>query len=128
MIEVHVSTDRAGNKAITERYAIEADSTILAASEGGGEVGFVALKMRYSPLEAAAELLALESVDDAVGELLVRAAVSYAERRGAETVRARAGLPETPLKRAGLGLNDGAMSVQVCNVVHLCPSCAEKGK
>ncbi len=135
MIEVHVIGDEARRSAVAEEYGFSAGSIVLAASENGDEVGFVALKMRYSPEEAAVDITGMTCNDADYGEMLVRAAVSYGERRGAENCYA---VPDawgdesdvrcTAMKRAGLRLNDGVMSVPVCNVVHMCRSCAEAGK
>ena len=135
MIEVHVIDDAARRSAVAAECGFSADSIVLAASENGDEVGFVALKMRYSPEEAAVDITGMSCDDGDYGEMLVRAAVSYGERRGAETCYAvpdawggESDIRCTAMKRAGLRLIDGVMSVPVSNVVHMCRSCAEAGK
>lgn len=137
MIEVHVVKDKQRAEDITRSCAFPADSIVLAASENGDEVGFVALRMRYSPEAAAVDINGMSCPDADFGEMLVRAAVSYGERRGAENAYA---IPDaygaadgsdcryTAMLRAGLRLNDGVMSVPVGNVVHMCKNCADQPK
>jgi len=134
MIEVHVIDDAGKRSAVALECGFSADSIVLAASENGDEVGFVALKMRYSPEEAAVDITGMSCSDVDYAEMLVRAAVSYGERRGAQTAYA---VPDswgdesdvrcTAMKRAGLRLIDGVMSVPVGNVVHMCKNCAHGG-
>jgi len=137
MIEVHVVTDKQRTEDIMHTCGFAADSIVLAASENGDEVGFVALRMRYCPEEAAVDINGMFCPDADFGEMLVRAAVSYGERRGAEIAYA---VPDaygaadgsdcryTAMLRAGLRLNDGVMSVPVGNVVHICKNCADQPK
>ncbi len=135
MIEVHVIDDAAKKAAVAEKCGFNADHTILAASENGEETGYISVKMRYSPEEAAVDITGMTCPDADFGEMLVRSAVSYGERRGAENAYA---VPDawgseddircTAMKRAGLRLIDGVMSVPVGNVVHMCRNCAEDHK
>jgi|GEM_PF-2471648 len=135
MIEVHVIEDAARKAAVAEKVGFCADHAVLAASEGGEEVGYISVKMRYSPEEAAVDITGMYCDDADFGEMLVRAAVSYGERRGAECAYA---VPDAwggeedvrciAMKRAGLRLNDGVMSVPVGNVVHMCRNCADDHK
>ena len=137
MIEVHVVSDKERAASIVQECGFTADSIVLAASENGDEVGFVAVRMRYSPQEAAVDINGMSCPDADFGEMLVRAAVSYGERRGAETAYAApdaygaadsSDCRYTAMLRAGLRLIDGVMSVPVGNVVHICRNCAESGK
>lgn len=137
MIEVHVITDEGVSSSIKAEYGFPTDDTILAASENGEEAGYASVRMCYSPAEAAVNINGLHCPDADFGEMLVRAAVSFGERRGAEVAYA---VPDaygstdgsdcrySAMLRAGLRLNDGVMSVPVSNVVHMCRNCAESGK
>lgn len=137
MIEVHVITDEGVSSSIKEKYGFHKGDTILTASENGEEVGYAAVRMCYSPTEAAVNINGLYCPDADFGEMLVRAAVSYGERRGAEVAYAvsdaygssdGSDCRYSSMLRAGLRLNDGVMSVPVSNVVHMCRNCAESGK
>lgn len=135
MIEVHVIDDAVKKASVAEKYGFSPEHAVLAASENGEDAGYVSVKMRYSPEEAAVDITGMTCADADFGEMLVRAAVSYGERRGAESAYA---VPDawgdesdvrcTAMKRAGFRLNDGVMSVPVGNVVHMCRNCAEEHK
>ncbi len=131
MIEVHVVDDAAKKAAVCEKQGFDCGHALLAASENGEETGYVSLRMRYSPEEAAVDITGMTCPDADIGEMLVRSAVSYGERRGAEAAYAvpdawgsEADLRCTAFKRAGFKLEDGVMSVSVGSVVHVCESCA----
>ena len=137
MIEVHVVSDEIRAAAIAESCGFLPGSAVLAASEDGVENGYVGVKMRYSPEEAAIDINGMSCEDADFGEMLLRAAVSYGERRGAETAYAApdsyggsdgSDYRYSAMLRAGFRLNDGVMSVPVSNVVHMCRNCAESGK
>lgn len=134
MIEVHVIADNDMAAKIAGEHGFTAGSAVLAASENGEEKAYIAVKMRYSPEEAAVDINGMSCPDADFGEMLLRAAVSYGERRGAETAYAASdawgadssGCRYTALLRAGFRLNDGVMSVPVGNVVHMCRNCAHE--
>jgi len=135
MIEVHVIDEATKKAAVVEKYGFNAGHAILAASENGEEVGYISVKMRYSSEEAAVDITGMTCPDADFGEMLVRAAVSYGERRGAENAYAvreawenESDIRCTAMKRAGLRLIDGVMSVPVGNVVHMCRNCEEDHK
>ncbi len=137
MIEVHVVEDKSKAEKIIAENNFTAGSAVLAASENGEEAAYIALCMCYSPEEAAVSINGMSCPDADLGEMLVRAAVSYGERRGAETAYASAeayGKTDgsdcryTAMLRSGLRLNDGVMSVPVSNVVHMCRNCAGSDK
>ena len=123
MIEVHVQNDPTELERIKNRHQIPADSVILAASEDDRAVGFVALTHKGADMT----LCAVEYADDAVCELLLRAAFSYGERRGVRQVTAEFSEPQTVLSSLGFRLIDRQFTAGVNNVVHMCRNCEAHG-
>ncbi len=119
MIHVGVLSQRGKAKSFIDSNNIPEDDVLLYAEEGENLVGFAALRRVDDRLHVAA----LEYADEAVCELTLRAAASYAERRFIRRVTTALSQPERVLSALGFRLIDGLMETDVNNVVHMCRNC-----
>ena len=116
MLHVGVLQRREDAADFIVKHNIGADGVILAADEDGRFVGFSAISVKNGNTH----ISAAEYDDDDVCELMLRAAVSYGERRYAQTVTTDLSEPQRVLAALGFRLIDGQMTARTDNVVHIC--------
>lgn len=119
MIEIHPLSDRELKEYI-EANALNQNSAVLVAYENGAEVGSLSLTIEGLAQNAAATIHALQANDDFTGELLIRAAVSYAFNRAVPFVRADMPLNNEVFEKIGFKINEQYISIDTKKVVHFC--------
>lgn len=127
MIFVGCLTDKTSADKFMSSNSITEDCVILRAEDSGETAGYAAIRMSERGGKPVVEVHAVEYSDELVCELLLRAAVNYGERRGAQTATAAFDKPEKVMNALGFRLIDGEMSTDVNNVVHMCKSCHNNG-
>lgn len=104
------------------------EHVILRATEDDVPVGLAGIAVYADGEDVSVHIAALEAKDDDICEMLLRAAVNFGERRGAQKATAALLQPEKRLAALGFRLIDGQMTTEVSNVVHMCKNCHNGGK
>lgn len=128
MLFVGTLTNRAEAADFIAANGLTDDHVILRAAEGDRPVGYTAAVVYTEGQDVSVHIAALEGEDDDICELLLRAAVNFGERRGAQKVTTAVSQPEKRLVALGFRLIDGQMTTEVGNVVHMCKNCHNSGK
>ena len=119
MLFVGCLTNLAEADEFLSKTNVPSDCVVLRATENDAAVGYISLKVS----EDAVTVFSADYGDDAVCEMLLRAAVNYGERRGAERVVAHFDIPKSVSAALGFRLIDGELTTNVNNVVHMCKNC-----
>ena len=120
MLEIHPSADENELREYIESNALPKDAAVLRAYEGGEVSGNIALTVEGEAADAVLVMHTFEYSDDFTGELLVRAAVSYAFNRAVPKVMAPARLRNAIFDKVGFKTQGQNISIDTNNVVHFC--------
>lgn len=120
MIEIHPMTDGAELNEYIEKNSLPPDTVVLQAYEDGEITGSISFTVDGMAQNAAAMLHTFECGDDFAGELLIRAAVSYAFNRAIPTVKAPKSLQNASFDKVGFKIDEQNISINTKNVVHFC--------
>ena len=123
MLEIHPIQDENERKAyITEQnLSLSAENTaVLRAYENDETTGNIAMTVEGLAQDAVLKIHAFDCADDFTGELLLRAAVSYAFNRAIPKVRADISLKNALFDKVGFQVEDQYMTIHTKNVVHFC--------
>ena len=119
MLFVGCLTNLAEAEKFISKTNAPSDCVVLRATENDVAVGYIALKVA----EDTVRVFSAEYGDGEICEMLLRAAVNYGERRGAEKAVAKFEIPESVSAALGFRLIDGELTTSVNNVVHMCKNC-----
>lgn len=120
MLEIHPITEEQELKAYIDTKQLPPDTAVLRAYEGGEVTGNVAVTVDGEGENAVLTMRTFEYADDFTGELLVRAAVSYAFNRAVPKVTAPETLRNGILDKVGFKTEGQFISINTKNVVHFC--------
>lgn len=125
MLEIHPLTDEAQLCGYIEKNGLPEDAVVLRAYENGDVTGNISLTLETKPDETGAMkafllINTLEYPDDFTGELLLRAAASFAFNRMIPGLRAGAEMKAEFFDRVGFKTEGNFLTIATQNVVHLC--------
>lgn len=126
MLEIHPLADEAQRQQYIDRNGLPEHTAVLRATENDEVTGNVSVTADVAlTAEGVAENAVLtihtfEYADDFTGELLLRAAVSYAFNRAIPKVRADVSLKNALFDKVGFQVEDQYMTIHTKNVVHFC--------
>lgn len=119
MIEVHpLEGEKLSNYIVS--HELPENSAVLMAYEGGVSTGSLPLVIEGTAQDAAAIILDYQASDDFTGELLIRAAVSYAFNRAVPEVKAHKSLQNAVFEKIGFKINEQYTLINTKKVVHFC--------
>lgn len=120
MIEIHPITDGEELNEYIICNNLPQNAAVLRAYEGGEITGNISLAAEGMGQKSFAMIYIFECNDDFTGELLIRAAVSYAFNRAIPTVRASKILKNAIFDKVGFKTDEQNISISTKNVVHFC--------
>ena len=123
MLEIHPIQDENERKAyITEQnLSLSAENTaVLRAYENDETTGNIALTVEGLAQDAVLRIHAFDCADDFTGELLIRAAVSYAFNRAVPKIEAPKALGNPLFTKVGFQDDAQNISISTDKVVHFC--------
>lgn len=120
MLEIHPIADGNELQEYIERNGLPKNAAVLRAYEGGEVVGNIAVTIEGEAADSVLTMHKFEYADDFTGELLVRAAISYAFNRAVPKVTASLELRNEILDKVGFKTEGQNISIETKNVVHFC--------
>ncbi len=123
MLEIHPIQDENERKAyITEQnLPLSAENTaVLRAYENDETTGNIAMTVEGLAQDAVLKIHAFDCADDFTGELLIRAAVSYAFNRAVPKLEAPKALANPLFAKVGFQDDAQNISISTDKVVHFC--------
>lgn len=120
MLEIHPINDETELQEYITANNLPENTAVLRAYEGGETTGNVAVTVDGEGENAVLTLHTFDYADDFTGELLVRAAVSYAFNRAVPKVSAPERLRCDLLEKVGFKTEGQNISIDTKNVVHFC--------
>lgn len=120
MIEIHPMPDGAELNEYIRKNSLPQKTAVLQAYEKGEVTGSISLTIEGISQDSAAMLHTFECVDDFTGELLIRAAVSYAFNRAIPIVKAPKSLRNAIFDKVGFKIDEQNVSINTEKVVHFC--------
>ena len=123
MLEIHPINDENERKDyITEHHLpLSAENTtVLRAYENDGVTGNLALTVEGLAQDAVLNVHAFDCADDFTGELLIRAAVSYAFNRAVPKLEVPKSLSHPLFAKVGFTEDGEKLSIYTDAVVHFC--------
>lgn len=120
MLEIHPINDEKELQEYITANALPENAAVLCAYEGGATTGNVAVTVDGEGEHAVLTMHTFDYADAFTGELLVRAAVSYAFNRAVPKVTAPETLRNSILDKVGFKTEGQNISIDTKNVVHFC--------
>ena len=120
MLEIHPINNETELQEYITANGLPQNAAVLRAYEGGTTTGNVAVTVDGEGENAVLTLHTFDYADDFTGELLVRAAVSYAFNRAVPKVSAPETLRNAILDKVGFKTEGQNISIDTKNVVHFC--------
>lgn len=120
MLEIHPINNETELQEYITANGLPQNAAVLRAYEGGATTGNVAVTVDGEGENAVLTLHIFDYADDFTGELLVRAAISYAFNRAVPKVSAPETLRNAILDKVGFKTEGQNISIDTKNVVHFC--------
>lgn len=121
MLEIHPIQEETERQEYITRLQLPAGTAVLRARENGGVTGNIAVCAEESAQEAVLRILAFDCADAFTGELLIRAAISYAFNRAIPVVALPASLGDPLFDKVGFHPDgDSEWTIRTDSVVHFC--------
>lgn len=125
MLAIHPLTDEQELTEYLRAHDLPEDAAVLRAYEDGGVTGNISLTLETKPnaegaMRAFLLIHTLEYPDDFTGELLLRAAVSFAFNHMIPEVRAELAMKNPLFDRVGFQADENYLTIATQNVVHFC--------
>ena len=120
MLEIHPVTNSSELSEYIEKNSLPENAAVLKAYENGETVGSISMTIEGFAEKAVEMLHTFEYSDDLTGELLIRAAVSYAFNRAVPTVKAPKSMQNAIFDKVGFESDEQNVSIDTKNVVHFC--------
>ena len=125
MLEIHPLTDEKELSDYISQKGIPEDAVLLRAYENGNVTGNISLTLETQPdsegrMHAFLLINTFDYPDDFTGELMLRAAVSFAFNRMIPEVRANSAMKKEIFDKVGFADDGKYLTIATQNVVHFC--------
>ena len=125
MLEIHPLTDEKELRDYLSQNALPEDAAVLRAYENGEVTGNISLTLETQPdpegrMHAFLLINTWEYPDDFTGELMLRAAASFAFNRMIPEIRADSAMRKEIFDRVGFADDGKYLTIATQNVVHFC--------